>query len=175
MPTASTSQILGNTECVEPHTSNLYSRRVLSGEFILFNKYLMADLLRLDLWNEEMKQQIMLANGSIQNIPEIPEPIKALYKTVWEIKQKSIIDMAVDRSPFICQSQSLNLFLENASSNKLTSMHFYAWKKGLKTGMYYLRTTAASEPIKFTVDEASRMRFQESQCALEPGCVSCGS
>lgn len=175
MPTASTSQILGNTECIEPHTSNLYSRRVLSGEFILFNKYLMADLLRLDLWNEEMKQQILLANGSIQSIPEIPEHIKSLYKTVWEIKQKSIIDMAVDRSPFICQSQSLNLFLENATSNKLTSMHFYAWKKGLKTGMYYLRTTAASEPIKFTVDEASRMRFQESQCALEPGCISCGS
>ena len=167
MPTASTSQILGNTECIEPLTSNLYTRRVLSGEFIVLNKYLMADLVKLGLWNNELKQTIIKDNGSVQNL-EIPDTLKQLYKTVWEIKQRVLIDMAADRSPYICQSQSLNLFVEEASFTKLTSMHFYAWKKGLKTGMYYLRTQAAAEPIKFTLTHPT-------ECILEPGCVSCGS
>lgn len=179
MPTASTSQILGNTECMEPLTSNLYTRRVLSGEFIIINKYLLADLIRLGLWDEEMKQAILLANGSIQHIEEIPDELKQLYKTVWEIKQRTIIDLAADRSPYVCQSQSLNLFIENPTFSKLTSMHFYAWKKGLKTGMYYLRTKAASEPIKFTVNENSRKRFKDMTeglvCSLEAGCLSCSS
>lgn len=179
MPTASTSQILGNTECIEPQTTNLYTRRVLSGEFIVMNKFLMSDLVKLRLWNEEMKQSILLANGSVQHIPEIPEHIKSLYKTVWEIKQKVIIDMAADRAPYICQSQSLNLFIENPSFSKITSMHFYAWKKGLKTGMYYLRTKAAVDPIKFTVNESARKKFQEKKvdeaCSLDAACVTCGS
>lgn len=177
MPTASTSQILGNTECIEPTTSNLYIRRVLSGEFIVMNRYLMADLVRLGIWNEEMKQKILIENGSIQNIDEVPDEIKNLYKTVWEIKQKVLIDMAVDRAPYICQSQSLNLFLENATHNKLSSMHFYGWKQGLKTGMYYFRTKAAAEPIKFTVNELQRKKFQEPEeavCGLTE-CLSCSS
>lgn len=151
MPTASTSQILGNNECFEPFTSNLYVRRVLSGEFVIVNKYLLKDLVELGLWNEGMKNKIMVSNGSIQNIPEIPDDIKELYKTVWEIKQRNLIDMAADRGAFICQSQSLNLFVQAPSKAKLTSMHFYGWKKGLKTGMYYLRTQAASQAIQFTV------------------------
>lgn len=180
MPTASTSQILGNTECIEPQTSNLYTRRVLSGEFIVMNKYLMADLVKLGLWNDEMKQRILIANGSVQGIEEIPHEIRLLYKTVWEIKQKVLIDMAADRSAYVCQSQSLNLFIESPTFNKLTSMHFYAWKKGLKTGMYYLRTKAAAEPIKFTVNETARKRLTEQvvvekACELAVGCVSCGS
>ena len=156
MPTASTSQILGNNECFEPYTSNLYTRRVLSGEFIIVNKYLLKDLVKLGLWNGEMKDKILTANGSIQHIEEIPSHIKELYKTVWEIKQKTIIDMATDRSPFICQAQSLNLFIESPTFAKLTSMHFYAWKKGVKTGLYYLRTKAAAEAIKFTVVQKSK-------------------
>ena len=151
MPTASTSQILGNNECFEPYTSNLYSRRVLSGEFTIVNKHLLKDLVRLGLWDDDMKQKIMAAEGSIQNIEEIPQNIKDLYKTVWEIKQRSIIDMAADRGAYICQSQSLNLFVEGANISKLTSMHFYGWKKGLKTGMYYMRTKAATSAVKFTV------------------------
>lgn len=153
MPTASTSQILGNNECFEPYTSNLYTRRVLSGEFIVVNKYLMKDLVRKGLWNDEMKQKIFTSNGSIQKIDEIPDDIKELYKTCWEIKQKAVIDMSADRGPFVCQTQSLNLFVENPSYAKMTSMHFYAWKQGLKTGMYYLRSTAAVEAIKFTVTQ----------------------
>ena len=151
MPTASTSQILGNNECFEPYTSNIYTRRVLSGEFIVVNKYLLKDLVELGLWNNELKNKIISSNGSIQNIEEIPQPIKDLYKTVWEIKQRTLIDMAADRGAFICQSQSLNLFLQDVDFSKLTSMHFYGWKKGLKTGMYYLRTKAAVDAIKFTV------------------------
>lgn len=151
MPTASTSQILGNNECFEPFTSNLYVRRVLSGEFVIVNKYLLQDLVSLGLWNETMKNKIMASNGSIQNISEIPDDIKALYKTVWEIKQRTLIDMAADRGAYICQSQSLNLFVQSPSKSKLTSMHFYAWKKGLKTGMYYLRTQAATQAVQFTV------------------------
>lgn len=144
MPTASTSQILGNNECFEPYTSNIYTRRVLSGEFIIVNKHLLKDLVNLGLWNNSMKNRIISDNGSIQKIDEIPADIKELYKTVWEIKQRSLIDMAADRGAYICQSQSLNLFIENPTTSKLTSMHFYAWKKGLKTGMYYLRTQAAT-------------------------------
>lgn len=151
MPTASTSQILGNNECFEPFTSNLYVRRVLSGEFVIVNKYLLKDLVALGLWNEDMKNKIMASNGSIQTIMEIPDDIKELYKTVWEIKQRNLIDMSADRGAFICQSQSLNLFVQSPSKAKLTSMHFYGWKKGLKTGMYYLRTQAASQAIQFTV------------------------
>ena len=152
MPTASTSQILGNNECFEPYTSNIYTRRVLSGEFIVVNKYLLKDLVALGIWNNDLKNKIIANNGSIQNIDEIPQKIKDLYKTVWEIKQRNLIDMASDRGAFICQSQSLNLFLQDVDFAKLTSMHFYAWKQGLKTGMYYLRTKAAVDAIKFTVE-----------------------
>ena len=151
MPTASTSQILGNNECFEPYTSNIYTRRVLSGEFIVVNKHLLEDLVKLGLWTEEMKQELMRANGSIQHIEGIPEDIKELYKTVWEMSMKDIIDMSRHRGYFIDQSQSLNLFMEGATMAKLTSMHFYAWKSGLKTGMYYLRTKSAVDAIKFTL------------------------
>jgi ribonucleoside-diphosphate reductase alpha chain len=156
MPTASTSQILGNNECFEPYTSNIYTRRVLSGEFIVVNKHLLRDLNKLGLWNDNLKNEIMLANGSIQDIPEIPQNLKELYKTVWEIKQRNIIDMSADRGAYICQSQSLNLFVESPNFAKLTSMHFHAWKKGLKTGMYYLRTKAARDAVKFTVETTAK-------------------
>ena len=156
MPTASTSQILGNNECFEPYTSNIYTRRVLSGEFIVVNKHLLEDLVRLGLWNENVKQQLMRANGSVQNIDVIPQDIKELYKTVWELSMKDIIDMARHRGYFIDQSQSLNLFMENANYSKLTSMHFYGWKSGLKTGMYYLRTKSAVDAIKFTLDNVKK-------------------
>jgi ribonucleoside-diphosphate reductase alpha subunit len=154
MPTASTAQILGNNECFEPYTSNIYTRRVLSGEFIIVNKHLLKDLVREGIWNKDIRQKIMAANGSIQNINEIPQRLKDLYKTAWEISQKAIIDQAADRGAYICQSQSLNIFMENANFGKLTSMHFYGWEKGLKTGMYYLRTKAATNAIKFTLDKA---------------------
>jgi len=156
MPTASTSQILGNNECFEPYTSNIYTRRVLSGEFIVVNKHLLEDLVELGLWNEDMKQELMRANGSIQHIDIIPEDIKELYRTVWEMSMKDIIDMSRHRGYFIDQSQSLNLFMEGATMSKLTSMHFYAWKSGLKTGMYYLRTKSAVDAIKFTVDNTAK-------------------
>jgi ribonucleoside-diphosphate reductase alpha chain len=156
MPTASTSQILGNNECFEPYTSNIYTRRVLSGEFIVVNKHLLEDLVSLGLWNDGLKQEIMRANGSVQNIDSIPEDIKELYKTVWELSMKDIIDMSRQRGYFIDQSQSLNLFLEGATMAKLTSMHFYAWKSGLKTGMYYLRTKSAVDAIKFTLDNEKK-------------------
>ena len=151
MPTASTSQILGNNECFEPYTSNIYTRRVLSGEFIVVNKHLLEDLVDLGLWTEDMKQDLMRANGSVQHIEGIPADIKELYKTVWELSMKDIIDMSRHRGYFIDQSQSLNLFMEGATMAKLTSMHFYAWKSGLKTGMYYLRTKSAVDAIKFTL------------------------
>ncbi len=154
MPTASTSQILGNNECFEPYTSNIYSRRTLSGEFAVINKHLLRDLVKLGIWNDGLKNKLIANNGSVQNIDEIPENLKELYKTTWEISQKTIIDMAADRGAYICQSQSLNVHIENANFAKLTSMHFYGWKKGLKTGMYYLRTKAATDAIKFTVDKA---------------------
>ncbi|MFY7742643.1 MAG: ribonucleoside-diphosphate reductase subunit alpha [Flavobacterium sp.] len=152
MPTASTSQILGNNEAFEPYTSNIYTRRVLSGEFIVVNKHLLEDLVKLGLWNETLKQEIMRHNGSVQNIDAIPQDIKELYKTVWEMSMKDIIDMSRQRGYFIDQSQSLNLFMEGATYAKLTSMHFYAWQSGLKTGMYYLRTKAAVDAIKFTLN-----------------------
>ncbi len=156
MPTASTSQILGNNECFEPYTSNIYTRRVLSGEFIVVNKHLLMDLVSLGLWNDDIKNEMMKANGSIQHIDAIPDNIKELYKTVWEMSMRDIIDMSADRGHFIDQSQSLNLFVEDPNIGKLTSMHFYAWKKGLKTGMYYLRTKAATNAIKFTVSKNAK-------------------
>ena len=156
MPTASTSQILGNNECFEPFTSNLYTRRVMAGDFIVVNKYLVQTLVDLKLWTPDIRTQIIANNGSVQDIAEIPAEIKELYKTVWEIPQKVLIDMSADRAPFICQSQSLNLFLAEPSYAKVTSMHFYAWKKGLKTGCYYLRTKAASSAQKFTVDPTTK-------------------
>lgn len=155
MPTASTSQILGNNECFEPYTSNIYTRRTLSGEFIVVNKHLMKDLIRLGIWNDSMKNRLIAANGSVQNLPGVPQNIKDIYKTVWEISQRVIIDMAADRGAYICQSQSMNVFLQDANFGKLTSMHFYSWKKGLKTGMYYLRSQAAASAIQFTVDKSS--------------------
>ncbi|UOY08614.1 ribonucleoside-diphosphate reductase subunit alpha [Muricauda sp. SCSIO 64092] len=165
MPTASTSQILGNNECFEPYTSNIYTRRVLSGEFIVVNKHLLEDLVKLGLWNDGLKQELMRANGSIQHIDGIPEDIKELYKTVWELSMKDIIDMSRQRGYFIDQSQSLNLFMENANYAKLTSMHFYAWKSGLKTGMYYLRTKAAVDAIKFTLDNTKKKEVPISVAA----------
>lgn len=152
MPTASTSQILGNNECFEPYTSNIYTRRVLSGEFVVVNKHLLRDLVKIGMWNDTMKNKLIAANGSVQNINEIPDNLKELYKTAWEIKQKTLIDMSADRGAFICQSQSLNIFMMDPNFAKLTSMHFYSWKAGLKTGMYYLRTKAAVDAVKFTVD-----------------------
>ena len=167
MPTASTSQILGNNECFEPYTSNIYTRRVLSGEFIVVNKHLLEDLVDRGLWNEDMKQELMRANGSIQQIEGIPEDLKELYKTVWEMSMKDIIDMSRHRGYFIDQSQSLNLFMEGATIAKLTSMHFYAWKSGLKTGMYYLRTKSAVDAIKFTLDNEKKKEQTVEVAAAE--------
>lgn len=196
MPTASTSQILGNNECFEPYTSNIYLRRTLSGEFIIVNKHLMKDLIALGLWDDDMKNKLIANNGSVQSIKSIPQNIKEIYKTVWEIKQKALIDMAADRGAFIDQSQSFNVHIQDPNFGKLTSMHFYAWNKGLKTGMYYLRTKSAADAIKFTVDKqkasqpsAAANKGQMSmsvmedqnrsdmQCSLDDpdGCVSCGS
>jgi ribonucleoside-diphosphate reductase alpha subunit len=168
MPTASTSQILGNNECFEPYTTNIYTRRTLSGEHIVVNKHLLNDLLRLGLWTEETREVIIAANGSIQNIEGLPQSLKDLYKTSWELSMKALIDMAADRGAFICQSQSLNLFMESATFSKLTSMHFYAWQKGLKTGMYYLRTRPAADPIKFTLSaKHQKARFNHAGSAEE--------
>lgn len=189
MPTASTAQILGNNECFEPYTSNVYTRRVLSGEFIVVNKHLLKDLVKEGLWTKEMRQTLMSTNGSVQNIQGIPQELKDLYKTAWEIPGKAIMDQAADRGAFICQSQSLNVFMENANFGKLTSMHFYAWEKGLKTGMYYLRTKAATDAIKFTVDKAmvadtannAKIAAEEAQAAIAcsidnpDDCEMCGS
>ena len=165
MPTASTSQILGNNECFEPYTSNIYTRRVLSGEFIVVNKHLLEDLVNLGVWNEDLKQELMRANGSIQQLDNIPDEIKELYKTAWELSMKDIIDMSRQRGYFIDQSQSLNLFMEGATMAKLTSMHFYAWKSGLKTGMYYLRTKSAVDAIKFTLDKKKEEKVAEPVAA----------
>ncbi len=165
MPTASTSQILGNNECFEPYTSNVYTRRTLSGDFIVANKHLMKDLIDLGLWSETMRQKLIATNGSVQPIPEIPQNLKDIYKTVWEISQKAIIDMSADRGAYICQSQSLNIHLTDPNFGKLTSMHFYAWKKGLKTGMYYLRSTAAADAIKFTLDKSALKEPATEQAA----------
>jgi ribonucleoside-diphosphate reductase alpha chain len=168
MPTASTSQILGNNEAFEPYTSNIYTRRVLSGEFIVVNKHLLEDLVNLGLWNETLKQELMRENGSVQNL-NIPQDLKELYKTVWEMSMKDIIDMSRHRGYFVDQSQSLNLFMQDANYSKLTSMHFYAWKSGLKTGMYYLRTKAAVDAIKFTLNNDKKAEPLEVQ---EPQAVS---
>lgn len=167
MPTASTSQILGYNECFEPYTSNIYSRRVLAGEFQIVNPYLLRDLVDLGIWNDDMKNNIISNNGSIQTLPNIPDELKALYKTVWEISQKHIIDMAADRAAFIDQSQSLNIHIKDPTMGKLTSMHFYGWKKGLKTGMYYLRTQAAAAAIQFTVDQNSVNNASKTIASLE--------
>lgn len=184
MPTASTSQILGNNEAFEPYTSNIYVRRVLSGEFMVVNKHLLKDLIQLGIWNETMKNQIIAANGSVQNIPTIPQHIKDLYKTVWEISQRTIIDMAADRGAYICQSQSLNLHVQNVNAGKMTSMHFHSWKRGLKTGMYYLRTKAAADAIKFTVEKQAAETLEPVYntvegltCSLDnpEACEACGS
>jgi ribonucleoside-diphosphate reductase alpha chain len=195
MPTASTSQILGNNECFEPYTSNIYVRRVLSGEFVVVNKHLLKDLVELNLWNDEMKNHIISHNGSVQKIDTIPDAIKEIYKTVWEIKQRTLIDMAADRGAYICQSQSLNLFVDTPSTSKLTSMHFYGWRKGLKTGMYYLRSKAAAQAVQFTVEKQGGKTVEPlidlhsltvvegnanvedglngGSCSMEDGCISC--
>ena len=184
MPTASTSQILGNNECFEPYTSNIYTRRVLSGEFIVVNKHLLKDLIKLNLWDDSMKDKLMEANGSIQGFKEIPDDIKHLYRTVWEVSQKSIIDMAADRGAYICQSQSMNIHMQDATFGKLTSMHFHAWKKGLKTGLYYLRTKAAADAIKFTIVKEEKSDVNQEaenqaaiQCSIDnqDDCEMCGS
>jgi ribonucleoside-diphosphate reductase alpha subunit len=191
MPTASTSQILGNNECFEPYTSNIYTRRVLSGEFVVVNKHLLKDLIKLNLWDDKMKNRLIEMNGSVQNINNIPQNIKDLYKTAWEIKGKTLIDMSADRGAYICQSQSLNIFMPEANFGKLTSMHFYAWNKGLKTGMYYLRTKSASNAIQFTVEKQAEVQLapgttdqsivdaekkaKDMACSLDnpEGCESC--
>eukprot|EP00736_Rhodelphis_marinus_P002590 Rmarinus@m.16081 len=180
MPTASTAQILGNNESFEPYTSNIYVRRVLSGEFPVVNKFLLKDLEDLGMWDEDVKNQLIADNGSVQNLA-LPEDLKELYKTVWELKQRDLIDMAADRGAYICQSQSLNVHMQNPNFGKLTSMHFYTWNKGLKTGMYYLRTKAAADAIKFTVDTKTlgdserRKREADMVCSLEnrEACISC--
>ncbi len=167
MPTASTSQILGNNECFEPYTSNIYSRRVLSGEFVVVNKHLLRDLIEMGLWSLELKDKIISANGSVQDIPEIPQELKDIYKTAWEIKQKTIIDMAADRGAYICQSQSMNVFMSDVNFAKLTSMHFHAWKSGLKTGMYYLRTRAAANAVKFTIAKQAEVALSPKTAVVE--------
>lgn len=189
MPTASTSQILGNNECFEPYTSNIYSRRVLSGEFVVVNKHLLNDLTEMGLWSNTLKNKIIYEDGSILKIPEIPEHLKTIYKTVWEVKQRTIVDMAIDRGSYIDQSQSLNIHMDQPNFGKLTSLHFYAWSKGLKTGMYYLRSRAAADAIKFTVDTSLLTKNEQTEengveasmaqvaCSLEnrDACLACGS
>jgi len=152
MPTASTSQIQGNNECFEPYTYNIYTRKVLSGQHRVVNKHLVNDLLELKLWNKKMKDMIVVHGGSVQKISSVPDNIKKIYKTVWEISQKTLIDYAADRAPFICQTQSMNLFMSEPTYGKMTSMHFYAWRKGLKTGMYYLRTRTKANAQQVTID-----------------------
>ena len=168
MPTASTAQILGNNEAFEPFTSNIYSRKVISGDFTIVNKYLYKDLKDLGLWSQDIVNKIILAGGSIQSIDGIPENIKNLYKTVWEISQKTLIDMSVDRGAFIDQSQSLNLFIAKPTISKLSSMHLYSWKRGSKNGIYYLRSKPATEAVKFSI-------MKEVETKDDEGCVSCGS
>lgn len=189
MPTASTAQILGNNECFEPYTSNIYTRRVLSGEFVVVNKHLLKDLVKLGIWNNDLKNKLIAANGSVQAIAEIPDNLKELYRTAWEISQKSILQMAADRGAYICQSQSTNVFMESPTFGKLTSMHFYGWKAGLKTGMYYLRSQAATQAIQFTVDknklaqpkaaESTSQEYNEAAiaCSLDnpDDCEMCGA
>lgn len=178
MPTATTAQILGNNESTEPFTSNMYNRRVLAGEFPVINKYLLKDLIDRGLWTQDLRNQLMAERGSVQAIASVPQDLKELYKTVWEIKQKVVIDQAADRAIYICQSQSLNIHMAEPTTAKLTSMHFYAWKKGLKTGMYYLRTRPKAEAIQFTVDQGAlqKTRREGAQAAPEDeGCASCSA
>jgi ribonucleotide reductase alpha subunit len=166
MPTASTSQILGYNECFEPFTSNLYSRRTLAGEFVVLNKYLMNELIQLGHWNEQIKNNIIANKGSVQQLTVLPEHIRNKYKIVWEIPMKHLIDMAADRGAFICQSQSLNLWMEDPVYNKLTSMHFYAWEKGLKTGIYYLRRKAKHQAQQFTIEPTELIKEEEEICEM---------
>ena len=191
MPTASTAQILGNNESTEPFTSNMYNRRVLAGEFTVVNKHLLRELTSLGLWNENVRNRIIADNGSVQNVTSIPAEIRQIYRTVWEIPQRAILDMAADRAPFVCQSQSLNIHIASPDSKKLTSMHFYAWQKGLKTGMYYLRTRPKADAIKFTVNQEQLMAERVEKMKLAAGkenknlsqevddddevCLSCGA
>ena len=177
MPTASTSQIMSNNECFEPYTSNIYIRRTLAGEFIVINEHLVRELLKIGMWTPEIKDQIIYNEGSIQNIEGIPDDIKRVYKTVWEMSQKVLIDMAADRGAFICQSQSLNLFLAKPDFSKLSSMHFYSWKRGLKTGIYYLRTKPVAKAQQFTIDPNMKKEAQPIKaCKLnDPDCLACGS
>ena len=184
MPTASTSQIMGFAECFEPFSANIYQRRTLAGEFFVINKYLIRDLLKMGIWTRELKDRILAENGSIQNIDEIPQEIKDLYKTVWELKMKTLIDLAADRGRFVCQSQSLNLFAEDPDLNRISSMHFYAWRKGLKTGMYYLRTRPSSKTAAFTLDPSllraappkpSNSGDEDAVCRKEEGCIVCSA
>mmetsp|Transcript_19926 Transcript_19926/g.46295 ORF Transcript_19926/g.46295 Transcript_19926/m.46295 type:complete len:291 (+) Transcript_19926:108-980(+) len=169
MPTASTAQILGNNESTEPFTSNMYNRRVLAGEFTVVNKHLLRELTSMGLWTESVRNRIIADRGSVQNVFEIPKEIREVYKTVWEIPQRAILDMAAARAPFICQSQSLNVHIAEPTSKKLTSMHFYAWKKGLKTGMYYLRTRPKADAIQFTVDQEQLSADRVKNSALADG------
>jgi ribonucleoside-diphosphate reductase subunit M1 len=181
MPTASTAQILGNNESTEPYTSNMYNRRVLAGEFTIVNKHLLRELTSSGLWTPSVRNRIIADNGSVQNVQEIPKRIRDVYKTVWEISQKVVLDMAADRGAFICQSQSMNVHIADPSTSKLTSMHFYAWKRGLKTGMYYLRTRPKADAIKFTVDQEQLTK--DKAAAQDPPqeedddeiCYSCGA
>jgi len=177
MPTASTAQILGNNEAFEPITQNIYVRRVLSGEFVSVNRHLLQDLISRKLWNDELKTMLIAHNGSVQNIDVVPQDLKEIYKTVWEIKQKRVLELAADRGAFIDQSQSLNIHMTNITPQKLSSMHFYGWKLGLKTGQYYLRTKAAVEAIKFTVDQTKMQEQirQEQEAKSKYECVGCGS
>ena len=176
MPTASTSQILGNNECIEPYTSNMYLRRTLAGEFVVINKHLIKELISLGIWNNDTKNAIIRDNGSVQNLT-IPDELKAKYKTVWEMSQKTLIDQAADRGRFVCQSQSLNLFLEDPNTSRISSMHMYAWKQGLKTGMYYLRTRPKARAVQFTVDPATSLEAAKAACSLEnkDECTMCSA
>jgi ribonucleoside-diphosphate reductase alpha chain len=187
MPTASTSQILGNNECFEPFTSNIYIRKTLSGEFPVVNKHLVKDLVKLNLWSESLRDKIIINNGSIQDIQEIPSDLKSIYKTAWEMSQKIIIDHAASRAPFICQSQSMNLFVQDANFAKLSSAHFYSWDKGLKTGSYYIRTKAATTAIKGLGIDVSKVQdiplkteeenLSDLTCSIDnpDDCIACGS
>jgi ribonucleoside-diphosphate reductase alpha chain/ribonucleoside-diphosphate reductase subunit M1 len=173
MPTASTAQILGNNECFEPYTTNLYLRRTLAGEFVMINKHLVKDLRQINMWNKDIKDNIIANGGSIQQIENVPDKIKEIYRTAWEISPKSIVEMARDRGAYIDQSQSMNLFVENVSTSKLSSIHMYTWKLGLKTGMYYLRTRPKAKPVQFTLDPTKYGSTNGPVCRMEEGCVSC--
>jgi ribonucleoside-diphosphate reductase alpha chain len=171
MPTASTSQILGNNECFEPFTSNIYVRRTIAGEFVCINKFLLRELIELDLWTDDIKNSIIRQNGSVQGVKGIPKALQEKYKIVWEIPMKHILEMAADRGAFICQSQSTNLWMKEPTYNKLTAMHFFAWKKGLKTGIYYLRTKAKAAPQQFTIEPDKK----NTDADEEEECLMCGS